>query len=93
MECKMWEDGKFGLTEKDLRKSIESARANRLWVLQSLESLRREYLDKWVAVHKRKIVAADYDYDTVIRAVRKKGISVAEVEIHLVTPENLLWIL
>jgi hypothetical protein len=93
MECKMWEDGKFGITEKELRKSIESARANRLWVLQSLESLRREYLNKWVAVHKKKIIASDYDYDTVISAVRKKGISVAEVEIQLVTPENLLWIL
>ncbi len=93
MECKMWEDGKFGISEKDLRKSIEAARANRLWILQSLESLRREYLNKWVAVHKKEIIAADFDYDAVIRAVKKKGISVADVEIQLVTPENLQWIL
>ena len=93
MECKIWEDGKFGMSEKNLRESIETARANRLWVLQSLESLRRDYLNKWVAVHRKKIIAADFDYDAVIRAVKKKGIPVADVEIQLVTPENLLWIL
>ncbi len=93
MECHAWDADKFGITEKELRRSIESARENRLWVLNSLDSLRREYLNKWVAIRKRRIVAADFDYDAVIRAVKKKGISMTQVEIQLVTPENLLWIL
>jgi len=93
MECAAWDDRKFGVTMEELRKSIETARENRLWVLQSLESLRRDYLNKWVAVNKKRIIAADFDYDALVDSVKKKGIPFAEVEIHLVTPENLLWIL
>lgn len=93
MECAKWDEHRFGMSFDELTRSIEAARNNRLWFLKSLQELRDKYLNKWVAVHKKRIVAADEDYDALIKAVLKKGIQVAEIEVHLVTPEDLLWVL
>jgi hypothetical protein len=76
------------------RAKIKRAAANKLWVLDHMEILRRKYPDKYVAYDRGKVMAVADSSDEIRGMLRKKRISdISVVAIEYVPEQPVIWLL
>jgi len=92
-QCVGWQEERWGISYDEFKKGIDRAREDRMWFFGMLEKLRKEYANKWVAVHGKKIIAVAEDRDELVEEIKRKGVDISTVEMQFVTPERLLWVL
>ncbi|MBI5036909.1 hypothetical protein HZC09_06235 [Candidatus Micrarchaeota archaeon] len=83
----------------ETRKSAEESRQilqtmdeftrDKKWALENIDSLRKDYLEKYVLVKNRKVVLADSDYDNLLQRAERNGVDISQAVIEFVIPRNV----
>jgi hypothetical protein len=60
---------------------------------ENWERLVRQYPNRWVAALQSEIVAADVDFENLMRALKRKGVPIGRVAIDFVGKEERLMLL
>ncbi len=79
---------KYGVSEKEARERIRSARQNVKWFNSNVDSLRATYAKKFVAVHKDRILDSDDDFDVLLKRLKKEHRDMDFVDIRYVPSED-----
>jgi septum formation topological specificity factor MinE len=73
---------------------VLEATANKHWVSDHMPELRREYLNKYVAVDKGMVIAVGENQDSIFKHLKKIGTrDFGVVIIEFITDEGTVWIL
>jgi hypothetical protein len=74
--------------------AIKRASANKLWVLDHMDSLRRKYPGKYVAYDRGKMLAVADTTDGIRRKLRKMKVpDISVVAIEFVPERPVIWLL
>ena len=63
------------------------------WINRHQEELTKKYSEKFIAVKGSKILAADRDFESVLKELESKGVSPAETVIRFVFKKGYMFIL
>lgn len=73
---------------------VREATANKHWVSDHMPELRREYLNRYVAVDKGRVIAVGKTQDSIFKQLKKIGIrDFGVVIIEYITDEGTVWVL
>lgn len=61
---------------------------SRSYIDSNREKLLKRYPNRWIAIHKEKVLAADKDLRNLISALRKSGTPLEQVAVELLTNEK-----
>ncbi len=78
----------YGKLVEEMKDSIE----DRLWFSKHIGSIRKRYLNQWVAVRSRRIIMADTDHDRLLARLRLEPENRAKAMILLVEPKGTVHI-
>ena len=82
-----------GLQKDAVISSLRSALENKKWISDHMPRLREEYLHKYIAVNKSKVIAAADRQNALFDALEKKHVDMRVVVIEFVTDEGTIWVL
>jgi ABC-type phosphate/phosphonate transport system ATPase subunit len=63
------------------------------WINAHQEELTKKYSERFIAVKSGKVMAADKDFENVLKELYKKGISPAETVVRFIFKKGYLFIL
>ena len=92
MECVQWDAKNWGISYDQAVIAVNDARDDLLWFLNGLNNFRDKYLHKWVAIHKKSVLAANEDYDVLFAELKNKGVDMSTVQFEFVNEENYVQI-
>ena len=84
MDAKKW-----GISYEEFIAGAADFDNDRDWLASNLDRLRKRYLNKWVAIRKRRIVDSDNDYRALIDRPRSSFTDDISVVIDFVGPEDV----
>jgi len=63
------------------------------WINAHQEELTKKYSEKFIAVKNSRVMAADRDFESVLKELEKKGVSPAEAVIRFIFKKGYMFIL
>jgi hypothetical protein len=84
--------GKKSMSKTDLE-CLTALQHDHLYMQQNYEKLRKKYIDEFVAIRNKKIIAAHKDLDSLLRLLRSKKINPACTLIEFFPPKDLFLVL
>jgi len=81
------------INEKEMAEKIHEMNENRLWLDKTLDALRKDYSDKYIAVFRKKIVDADPDMKKLIIRIKKEFGNIDTIMIEYISGEDYFLIL
>jgi hypothetical protein len=92
MECVSWDPARFGISYDQAVAAIRNASNDKRWFFDSLAEFRDKYLHKWIAIHNRKIIDSDDDFDHLAARLKSNEVDIASVQFEFVNEENYIQI-
>jgi hypothetical protein len=74
--------------QSKLTESVAVFEQSRSYIDSNREKLLKQYPNRWIAVHKGKVLAANKDLRNLIGALRKSGIFLEQVAVELLVNEK-----
>jgi hypothetical protein len=72
---------------------LSALQHDHLYMQQNYEKLRKKYIDEFVAIRNKKIIASNKDLESLLRFLRSKKINPACTLIEFFPPKDLLLVL
>ena len=82
----------WGASWEQLTEDVERTRNDWLWFSSHKTSLRKSYLNKWIAVKSERVVMADTDHDELLRRLKARPEGRAGAEVFFVAPKGVDYI-
>ena len=74
--------------QSKLTESAAVFEQSRSYIDSNREKLLKQYPNRWIAVHKEKVLASDKDLRNLIATIRKTGTHLEQVAVELLTSEK-----
>ena len=74
--------------QSKLAESVAVFEQSRLYIDSNRDKLLKQYPNRWIAVHKEKVLATDKDLQTLVGIIRKSGVRLEYVAVELLTNEK-----
>lgn len=82
----------WGMSLEALRRSLEAASDDLMWFYDNLASLRKRYLNRWVAVKDKRIVMSDLDHERLLLRLSKQKMEPPRPRVFFVEPEEVIHV-
>lgn len=89
VEVREFHEVEWGATWEQLAMAAERIKDDWAWFSRNMVSLRRRYMNKWVAVRSRRIVLADADHDRLLKRLKGLPEGRACAEVFFVAPKSV----
>jgi hypothetical protein len=78
----------------EILKGLQEFSADMDWIDAELERLRKEYPNKYIAVHNRRVIEADSDLQSLIRKLREKNLNPGDIPVEFIAekPQSLILV-
>jgi len=77
------------ITEQSkLAESVAVFEQSRSYIDSNRDKLLKQYPNRWIAVHKEKVLATDKDLQNLVGIIRKSGVRLEHVAVELLTSEK-----
>ncbi len=74
--------------QSKLTESAAAFEQSRLYIDSNRDKLLKQYPNRWIAVHKEKVLATDKDLQNLVGIIRKSGVRLEHVAVELLTSEK-----
>lgn len=81
------------LITPELLQKLEEARANSAWMNERLPELKKRYANRFIAIYRKKVIAAGPDHKALIESLKKDNRDISAVMIEFLAGEDCYLVL
>ncbi len=87
-----WDEKQWGMSYEEFHRGMRSYADDRLWFYKEIGTLRKDYLNKWVAVRDKRVIASDDDHDRLVARLESRKERLGDTQILYVHPRDTIVI-